>query len=603
MMLVQVHNLTKFYHDHLVLDEVSFEIHSRDRFGLIGANGSGKSTLLKILIDEETDYEGLVQIKADVKIGYLRQNHLEVAPDVTAGEELLGEYAEWWQVKEKLVRLEEELAKGEAQDQVFTAYSRCHEEFDRLGGYNLLSEAELLFRRLGFEPGQWNQTYVTLSGGEKTRLVLGRVLLQQPDLLILDEPTNHTDVETMEWMVKVLEQFSGAVLLVSHDRFFLDQTVTKILELEDEQITLYFGNYSAYRQEKERILLEEKRQHEKMVKEKKRLQALARRQMEWFHKAHDAAGTDDFQRSKAKKLAARAKAYESRINQLTKKEIPKIKKLDKMNLEFGHSSKVAKDLVTFSEVGFGYPGQEELFQDLTFHIQRGDRLGIVGPNGSGKTTLLKLLLGKLEPVTGEIWINPHLQVGYFSQAMEEMDEKLTPMDILTREGVKPDLARNLLGNLQLRGDEVFGPLKNISMGERVRVALARLMLIQPDLLILDEPTNHLDIPGKERMEEALEQYPGTILLISHDRYLIRRLADKLLVLAEAKVTFYHGKYGEFEDAKSYHEPGDRLLLQLKLAEVTAKLMEEGITEDERLYLTMICDELQQQIRGGCVSEN
>lgn len=602
MILIQVHNVTKFYQDHLVLDEVSFEVHSRDRLGLIGANGSGKSTLLKILIDVEMDYEGLIQIQDGVKVGYLRQNHLDVPPNVTVGEELLGEYPKWWQVREKLVRLEEELSKGRTEEQVFAAYSDCHETFDSLGGYKLLSEAELLFRRLGFELEQWNQTYETLSGGEKTRLVLGRVLLQQPDLLILDEPTNHTDVETMEWMVKVLEQFSGAVLLVSHDRFFLDQTVTKILELEDEQLTLYSGNYSAYRLEKERILLEEARQYEKVVKEKKRLQVLACRQMEWFHKAHDAAGTNDVLRRKAKKLAIRAKAYESRINQLIKKEIPKIKKLDKMNLDFGQSTKVAKDLITFSEVSFGYPGQRELFQSLTFHIQRGDRLGIVGPNGSGKTTLLRLLLGKVEPVTGEIWINQHLQVGYFSQALEEMDEEQTPMDLLIREGVKPDLARNLLGNLQLRGDEVFGPLKNLSMGERVRVALARLMFIQPDLLILDEPTNHLDIPGRERMEEALEQYPGTILLISHDRYLVRRLADKLLVLNEEKVTFYHGKYGEFENAKSYQQPDERLLLQLKLAEVTAKLSEEEITDDERLHLSMVCDELQQQLRNESVKD-
>ncbi len=596
MMYLHAQHLSKFFYENLILDEVNFEIHSGERIGLIGANGTGKTTLFKMILGEDQDYQGMIQKKDGLKIGYLRQNHLETNSTVTVGNEFMSEHSAWIEARTEVMKLEKEMASPEIDQQILEDYANWHERFEQLGGYQLLNDAEILFSQLGFTPQQWEQPFRILSGGEKTRLVIGRLLLKKPDLLLLDEPTNHTDVDTMEWLVKILTNFQGVVLLVSHDRYFLNQTVNQIMELEDGKITIFSGNYSDYRREKDRLLLSQQYQYQKQRKEQQRLKKMIHRQQDWFKIAHDSAGQNDHLRQKAKKMAKRFKAFETRMNKTMEQEFKPPRKIDKMNLGFGQMGKITKNLIIFTRVGFAYPGFRNLFEDLSFLINRGDRVGIVGPNGTGKTTLLKLLLGQLEPTTGEIYINSGLRIGYFSQEMEMIDDTLTPMEILLREGINPAEARTLLGNLQLRGDEVFGPLQNMSMGERVRVVLAKLMILTPDLLILDEPTNHLDIPGRERMESALEQYQGTYLIISHDRYLIRRLAEKLLIFDGNSVRFYDGSYEEFADAEKYQKIDDSFLLKLRLARITNQLADEHLSDEERVILDEECKQIQQDLK-------
>ena len=596
MMLLHCSQLTKSFYNKLIMDKVNFEIHSGDRIGLIGVNGCGKSTLLKIIIGQDKDYDGNLAFKDDIEIGYLPQNQKVFDGELSAGQVLLSDEKEWQQTKEQLEGLEEEMAQGHAGQELMEEYGRVMTRFQGLGGYQLLSEAELIFGRLGFDKEQWNQDFITLSGGEKTKILLGRILLKEPDLLILDEPTNHADTETMDWLADFLTQFSGAVLVVSHDRYFLDKTVNKVMELEDRNIEIYPGNYSDYRREKDRRLLEERRKYEKMRKEKKKTEKLIKRQMNWFHQAHKAAGTNDHLRRKAKKLAQRAKAYRARLERLENQDIKAPKKEDKMDLDFGDVGRLARDLVTFIDVAFSYDDQEYLFCDLSFNIQRGDTVGVIGPNGIGKTTLLKMMIGQLEPSKGDVIVNSNLQIGYFSQEMEGLNPDSTPMEILNREDVKPAQARSLLGRLQLRGDEVFGPVSNLSLGERVRIVLARLMISSPDILILDEPTNHLDISGREKMEEALKDYPGTIILISHDRYLIKSLADKLLVLEDDGVEYYQGKLTNFETAEKYRQMDDKFLLKLRLADLSQKLEDEHLDEESKEVIKKECQQIQDKLK-------
>lgn len=598
MMYLQIQNLTKFYEDELILDEVSLEIHSGDRIGLVGANGSGKSTFLKILIGEEEDYLGLIGKKDELKISYLRQNHLEVTKEMSVGAELLREHLAWWQVRQEMLNLEETMASGAIDEELMQKYSEYHERFERLGGYQLLNTAEVLFRKLGFPPTYWQHSYATLSGGEKTRVALGSLLLAQPDILLLDEPTNHTDLETMEWLSQILNNFPGVILLVSHDRAFLDRTVNKILELEDGQMVMYSGNYSDYRREKNRLLLNQQYQYEKQQREQKRLKKLFAKQMNWFKQAHLAAGQNDHLRRKAKKLARRAKAYQSKLNKLLSNRTLAPKKREKMNLRFQQKRRVTKDLITFSEVSFAYPGRDNLFTDLTFLVQRSDRIGIIGPNGTGKTTLLKLLLGELKPASGKIYVNPHLRIGYFSQELEILDKNLSPMEILAKVGMNSADARTLLGNLQLSGEEVFSSINKLSLGEQVRVVLAKLMWINPEIMILDEPTNYLDIPGREKLEEALEQYLGTLLIISHDRFLIQRLANKLLIFGKNKPIFYQGRLSDFFNARknSNQQIAESLLLELKLAEIVNQLSNEELSAEDKDRLNQEWEEIQKKLR-------
>lgn len=595
MMYIQIQNLTKYYYEKLILDDISFEIHSGDRIGLIGCNGSGKSTLIKILLKEDKEYHGMVTIKEGLKVGYLRQNHLEANSEISAGDEFLIEYPAWKTTRDELEKMYKKMAKNKSDEELLKRYTEIYENFESLGGYEFQSVAELLFTQIGFDLKQWDQPYRLLSGGEKTRLVLGRVFLGEPKLLILDEPTNHIDIETMEWLIKILNNYKGVILLVSHDRYFLDQTVNKVIELEDKKIKLYPGNYSVYRQEKDLEFQTKQRLYEQKRKEKKRLEKLIKVQKEWFKKAHDAAGQNDHLRRKAKKMAKRAKATESRVSKLLDSKLESPKKDYILKFDFGQTSKIGKDLISFIDVDFAYPNSEKLFENLSFHVQRGDHIGLIGANGTGKSTLLKLMLGYLYPTKGNIYVSQNLQIGYFSQELEAIEQNLSPSEILVKSGLPASEAYTLLGSFQLTGDKIFGPLKNLSLGEQMRVVLAKIMIINPDILILDEPTNHLDIMGKVSLESALKQYPGTFLIISHDRTLIQQLSEKLLIFDKDKVVFYHGGFTEYNDTEKYLDIEENFLLQLKLAEVSAKLSDQKLNEEESKRLATECTIIQQNL--------
>ena len=594
MMLLKVQGLKKAYHNKIILDDITFEVHKNDRIGLIGINGSGKSTLMKIIVGKENLDEGYIWKKPNLAIGYLPQNVKNIPDTLNAGQVLLSGNSQWLRLKDKLRDLEVEMNNNYTQAKL-RKYSKLQDEFERSGGYGLFDEAELLFAKLGFDKEQWKLNYHQLSGGEKTRLLLGKILLNKPDLLLLDEPTNHTDINTMDWMSELLVEKSFTSLLISHDRNFMDKTVNKIVELEENNISIYQGNYSDYRSEKDRQILKQKRRYEKIKKEKIRLKKMIEQQRDWFNKGHQAAGTNGHLRSKSKKLAKRFKAFKSRLNRLEKKEVKKPNTNEKMSLEFGQSSRSARDIIKFFSVTFNYKNSENLFRDLTFNIKRGDVVAIIGQNGIGKTTLLKLLLGKLEPTEGEINVNPNLNLGYFSQELEDLELDKSPLDIVRRVGIKADQARALLDNLQLYGNEVFGPTYNLSIGQRVRVVLAQLICQQPDLLILDEPTNHIDIPGRESIEESLKKYPGTILLISHDRYMIKKLAKKLLVFNNRRVEYYHGTLDEYEDSDKYKNLNESLILKLKLANIYNDLSAEHLDDEKREEMELKCKEIEEKI--------
>ena len=533
-MILACQNINKSFGTTEILKDVSFHLEEREKAALIGPNGAGKTTLLRIIMQEMPADSGEVILARGKTIGYLAQ-HQELSEGRTIYEELLSVKQYLLDMEEKIRNLELAMktSTGEALDQVLADYSRLTHQFELENGYACRSEVAGVLKGLGFSEDEFSKEVSTLSGGQKTRVALGRLLLSGPDIILLDEPTNHLDMDSIAWLETYLMNYKGAVFIVSHDRYFLDKVVTKVVEIDHGLVRTFQGNYTAYAQKKEQI-------------REAQLKAYLNQQQEIKHQEEVIAKLKSFNREKSIKRA------ESREKMLEKMEVLDRPAGEDPQMHFTLTPRITSgnDVLTVRELSKAFPGQQ-LFSDINFEIKRGERVAIIGANGTGKTTILKILNGLVPPDTGEVELGSKVQIGYYDQEHHVLHMDKTIFEEIS--DAYPYLTnteiRNVLAAFLFTGDDVFQPIHTLSGGERGRVSLAKLMLSEANFLILDEPTNHLDIVSKEILENALNRYEGTVLYVSHDRYFINQTATRILELTNQAMVNYIGNYDYYLEKK------------------------------------------------------
>ncbi|MEK3889627.1 ABC-F family ATP-binding cassette domain-containing protein [Bacillus sp. FSL K6-3431] len=537
MMLLQIQQLTKYFGAELILSNIKLEIQSKDRIALVGRNGAGKSTLLKMIAGHLSYDSGQIVRPKDVSIGYLAQN-TGLESTLTIWDEMLTVFTDLMKMETEIRKIEQELSDPTSYKQE-DKYERLLHDYDQLqvtfkdsGGYQYESDIRSVLHGLRFYEQDYDTLISTLSGGQKTRLALAKLLLTKPDILILDEPTNHLDIETLSWLEQYLQGYAGAILIVSHDRYFLDKVVNQVYELSRHEMIKFHGNYSKYLIHKAETYEREMKQFEKQQGEVSKLQDFIQRNL--------------------------ARASTTKRAQSRRKQLDKIQLLDKptsgeksANFSFGIDRPSGNDVLKITDAGIGYEKDNMLSENINVNISRKDSIALVGPNGVGKSTLLKTIIKKLSLLEGSLAFGTNVEVGYYDQQQAELSSNKTVLqelwDLYPHKEEKE--IRTVLGNFLFSGDDVQKTVSMLSGGEKSRVALAILMLQEANFLILDEPTNHLDLDSKEVLENALIDYPGTILFVSHDRYFINRLATKVIELSKNGTQEYLGDYNYYVEKK------------------------------------------------------
>src|SRR5437764_14387871 len=540
-MLFRLSEVHKSYGTQDVLRGASLQINPGDHVGLVGRNGAGKTTVFRLVSGEETPDRGDVVRARGVRLGLLAQ-HVHFEPGSTVHESALAAFGHLQQIEHEMHVLEHRMAEASADlEAVLEHYSELQHQFEREGGFEYTARAEAILQGLGFERDTWNLETEKLSGGQQNRLGLARLLLAEPDVLLLDEPTNHLDVNSVEWLEEFLSTYNSAYVIISHDRYFLDRTCRRIIELEMRRASSYIGNYSAYLVERE-------------VRREAQQRAFENQQ-------HLIAKTEEFIRRNI--AGQKTKQAKSRRKMLEKLERIEGVRPDQASGDFRlrEIERAGTQVLTVVDAAIGYPGKL-LARDITFTLRRGECLGIIGPNGSGKTTFIKTVLGKLSPLAGEMRWGTRTQIGYYAQQLDDLDDRNEIIMELRR--VAPSTAtagelRSFLAKFLFTGDDVYKRVHDLSGGEKGRLALAKLIYSRVNVLLLDEPTNHLDIPSREALEEALDAYQGTIITISHDRYFLDRVATQILALdGEGNAEDYNSDYTEYHDWKAARiKDGDR----------------------------------------------
>ena len=529
-MILSCQNICKTFVDKPVLQNISFHLNENDRLAIIGYNGAGKSTLLKIIVGELSADEGEVLTKKDASIGYLAQ-HQDHDFHRSIFDELLSVKKEIIELDEQMRTYEKEMEHldGDALEQKMQQYTNATHRFEQMNGFAYKSEITGILKGLGFSEEDFQKQVRTLSGGQMTRVALGKLLLKNPDVLLLDEPTNHLDVSSIQWLENYLSRYKGAVIIVSHDRFFLDKVVNKVMEIEFAKSLLFDGNYTQFIQKRDQVKAIRKKEYENQQQEIKRQKEVIRKLRQ-------------FNREKSIRRA------ESREKVLDKMEIldkPKEYQGD-MRLTIEPEVISGNDVLTLEHVAKSF-GSKHLFSNISCNIFRGERVALIGPNGTGKTTLLKIICKKISKNSGVIQLGAGVSIGYYDQAQDNLDNDKTIFDEIS--DAYPDLnntkIRNTLAAFLFYGEDVFRPISSLSGGEKGRVSLAKLMLSHANFLILDEPTNHLDIQSKEILESAMNSYTGTILYVSHDRYFINKTATRILEISKDGLTSYPGNYQDY----------------------------------------------------------
>lgn len=534
-MILSCQNISKSFGDKDVLKKVTFHINDHEKVALIGNNGAGKTTLFHIITKELDADDGEVAIKKDASIGYLSQHH-DYTSTNTVYDELLVVKADVIRMEETLRRMEEEMKHltEETLDAHMKAYHDKMHAFDLAGGYTYKSDIQGILRGLQFKEEDFNKPVSTLSGGERTRLLLGRILLEKPDLILLDEPTNYLDIESVRWLENYLLNVKSAVLVVSHDRYFINKIVSKVVEIEAGNSLCYEGNYEDFIAKKEVWL-------------QSRLAAYENQQREIKHQEEVITKLRSFNREKSVKRADSRQKLLDRIERIDK---PVEERAD-MQFTLSPTIISGNDVLAVENLAKSY-GDRTLFSNVSFEIKRGEHIALIGQNGTGKTNILKIINGLIDADNGDVKLGTNVTIGYFDQQSRVLDENKAVFDEIS--DTYPKLTqteiRNVLAAFLFTGDEVFQPIRSLSGGERGRVVLAKLMLSGANFLILDEPTNHLDMVSKEVLEEALNAYTGTVLYVSHDRYFINRTASRILHLDGCKVTSYQGDYDYFLEKSS-----------------------------------------------------
>ncbi len=528
-MILACHHISKEYPENVVLRDVTFHLEKGDKAAMIGINGAGKTTLLRIIVGEETADEGTVSFERDCSYGYLAQNQ-GLSSERTVYEEVLSVKQYLIDMENKLTSFERqmEVLGGEALTEAIQEYTDLLHRFERENGYAYKGEVLGVLKGLGFSSAELEQKVSTLSGGQKTRVALGKLLLQKPDLLMLDEPTNHLDMNSIRWLEIYLMNYKGTVLVVSHDRYFLDRTVSKIIEIENGKSMLFGGNYSAYAERKK--ALREQQYHAYMNN-----QAQIRHQEEVIEK---------LRRFNREKSIRRAESREKMLQKTEVLEKP-IEIRDDMHLTFTPCIKSGREVLSVDDLSKSY-GDKRLFSGISFKIRRGEHVALIGDNGTGKSTILGILNEVVAPDSGVIRLGTNVHIGYYDQEHHVLHDDKTVFEEISDEypAMNNTQIRSLLASFLFTGDEVFKRVGDLSGGEKGRVSLAKLMLSKANFLILDEPTNHLDLVSKEVLENALNSYEGTVLYVSHDRYFINRTASRILSLTKTVLLNYPGNNAE-----------------------------------------------------------
>lgn len=533
-MILSCSNITKAFGSNEIIKHASFHIEDHEKAAIVGINGAGKSTLLKIIIGELSPDEGEVVLAKGKTLGYLSQ-HQDLSGERTIYQEVLEVKRPIIEMEARIRGLEMEMkhAEGAELESMLSTYSRLNHEFELQNGYAYQSEVIGVLKGLGFSEEEFDKPVSALSGGQKTRVALGRLLLSKPDIILLDEPTNHLDMDSIAWLEGYLINYSGSVVIVAHDRYFLDRVVTKIVELDNGQATVYQGNYTAF-SEKRALIREAKRK------------AYLNQQQEIRHQEEVIAKLKSFNREKSIK---RAESREKMLEKIQVLEKP-AEVQDEMKIRLEPNIVSGNDVLTVRGLSKAF-GSNQLFKDAAFEIKRGERVAIIGSNGTGKTTILKILNNLIDPDEGEITLGSKVHIGYYDQEHQVLHMEKTLFDEL--QDAYPSMnntqIRNILAAFLFTGDDVFKRIKDLSGGERGRVSLAKLMLSEANFLILDEPTNHLDITSKEILEEALTNYTGTVLYVSHDRYFINKTATRILDLTNRTLVNYIGNYDYYLEKK------------------------------------------------------
>lgn len=537
MIVLSANNLTKTYGTDVIIDKASFHLNAGDKVGIIGRNGAGKTTLLNMLTGELPCDEGEFFVSQNMRIGYLKQRD-NFSSEGTVLEEIEGIFSGLRELENEIAELSDKVAENPHDTGLINRLDELQHRFDREGGYTYKSEMIGILNSMAFDESFYNKKISSLSGGERTRLALAALLLEKPDILLLDEPTNHLDIGTLKWLEQYLEAYRGTIMIVSHDRYFLDRTVNRIFEVENHKVYSYQGKYSDYAAQKKLRRETELRAYNNQQREIARQEEMIRRMKQ--------RGTEH--------LAKRAASREKRLDMLERIERPE-SEMGKMKINFKENFPSGGDVIMAEnlEKSFGRGAEHrELFHGVNLDIKRGERICILGPNGVGKTTLLRVLLGELTPDAGYLKIGHNVAFGYYDQGQLLLSDANTVLEEL-KESYRlytDTEMRSILGRFLFRGEEVFLPVGSLSGGEKARLSLLKLMLSGANTLILDEPTNHLDIESKEVFEEALMEFPGTVIVVSHDRYFLQRIPTRILELTQDGVIEYLGRYDYYLEKKS-----------------------------------------------------
>lgn len=521
---IRIIGLGKSFGVRQVFSNVSFEIKHGERVGLVGPNGAGKSTLMKCILGLEEADEGQIVKDSATTIGYLQQ-------DINLGDDSLAieiqkAFADVQQWEAQLLDVSKQLETNPQDESLLKRLAHIQDRLDWLGGYDYEAQSRRIAYGLGFTDEDLTKSVSEFSGGQKTRINLAKALVRRPDFLFLDEPTNHLDMDMLEWLENYLSSYGGGILIISHDRYFLDRVTTRIVELDHHKATSYRGNYSRYVEQREA-------QH-------KAQQSAYEKQQEYIRKTEEYI---DKYRAGIKSKMARGR--QSQLNRLERLEAPESS--EQLKFTFPKAEFSADKVLTVEELFLSY-GERDIVEDISFMIRRGEAVALIGPNGAGKSTLLKAITGELTPEAGFIDIGSRVSVGYFSQEHEELHPQWTAVEeVMSQFNFSEEKARNVLGMFLFRGDDVFKQVRDLSGGERARLSLLKLFLQGDNFLILDEPTNHLDIPTREVVEEALMGFTGTLLVVSHDRYFLDKVAKRTLVLEPDGIEEFQGNYTYYKD--------------------------------------------------------
>ncbi len=540
MSIIIAERIAKSFDPQDVFWDVSCSIAHQDRIALVGRNGTGKTTLLRILAGLEKPTDGRVHRAKGLRIGFLPQG-AALEGEHTLWQEMMTAFESLRAMETRLQKLEVDMADPSRAEAALEAYAPLRDRFEQLGGYTYPDRAKHVLMGLGFPAEEHNMPLAHLSGGQQTRALLARLLLESPDLLLLDEPTNHLDLQAIEWLEGYLNTWEGTVVMVAHDRYFMDRTVRKIWELAFGQLEIYSGNYSHYVQQRT-----DRYQHR--VKEYQAQQEFIAKEQDYI------------QRYMAGQRSRQAKGRLKRLERFKRDEaLDRPREEHTISLHFQTPLRSGDKVVWSQELVVGYHPDSPLFRCPDLDLRRGECVALLGPNGSGKTTFLKTLLGEMDPLAGYARLGASLKLGYFAQARADLDPEKSVLDtILEVKNLPVGEARNYLARFLFTGDDVFKPIGDLSGGEQSRVALAKLVLLRANFLLLDEPTNHLDIASQEVLEEVLYEFPGTIILVTHDRYLVDRLATQLWIIdpEQQRLEVFSGTWGEYVEERGTEDPSE-----------------------------------------------